>query len=82
MFMVSPVNLSIGIIPSFPAVREYTSDSQTRPKSQMRFGKTPPYSSTLSLVLNYFYRPFGSVLPRIVWLRCPTINAKAMYVFL
>ena len=38
MLMVSPVNISIGVVPSFPYMREYISAYRTWKKSHMNFG--------------------------------------------
>ena len=79
--MMSPVNISIGFRPYFPAVHEYISASQTR-KIPYAFWYHPPYSSTLILVLDYFYHPFGSVMTSRVWFCFPNTNATETCAFM
>ena len=57
MLMVSPVNLSIGVRPYLPSVREYISSYQTRPKTHMHFGTLLCIFLRLSLYLIIFIIP-------------------------
>ena len=57
MSMMSPVNLSIRVFTSFPAVCEYISASQTRTKSHMRFGTLLRILLGLALSLSIFIMP-------------------------
>ena len=59
MSMLSPLNFSIGARPYFPAVREYISDSQNRPKSYMCFGTLLRILLHLALSLSIFIIPLA-----------------------
>ena len=54
MSMVSPVNLSIGVLPYFPSRHEYISASQTRPKSHMHFGNLQRILLCSAFSLSFF----------------------------
>ena len=59
MLMVPPANIYIGVHPYFPAMSEYISASQTRPKPHMRFGTLLRILLRLALPLNIFIIPLN-----------------------